>query len=196
VNRGNLVWGTILIIIGAMFLLDNLNIMDFGDFISTFWPLILIIIGIKIIVDRQQKKSVDYKSNVNSGSYNTDSNMDHLNESSTFGDLIRNIKSDDFTGGTVNNIFGDIRIDLSAVKIKNKECHIALNSIFGDITVILPKEILLKAKASAIAGDLQIKGTRRDGLMPNLEFADPGYENSTVKIYVQAGIIFGSVNIF
>ena len=52
-NYSRVVWGTAFIIIGAMMLLDRLNVIyfDFGDFIHQWWPLILIIVGIGIIVD-------------------------------------------------------------------------------------------------------------------------------------------------
>jgi predicted membrane protein len=38
--------GFILIILGALFILDTFDIMDFGDTFSTWWPLILIIVGL------------------------------------------------------------------------------------------------------------------------------------------------------
>ena len=38
----------ILITLGVLFLLDNLGVADFGTIISTYWPLILILIGIRI----------------------------------------------------------------------------------------------------------------------------------------------------
>jgi len=170
--------------------------MDFGDFISKLWPLILVIIGIKIIVDKRRSQTSDYKSGFETESGQIKGAVDRLNENNTFGDIVQNIVSDDFAGGSANNIFGDIKIDLSAAKVKNKICRISLNGIFGDITVILPKEIPLKAKISAIAGDLLIKGTRRDGLLPNLEYMEPAYEGDVPKIFIQAGIVFGSVNIF
>ena len=38
----------ILITLGVLFLLDNLGVADFGTIISTYWPLILILIGVRI----------------------------------------------------------------------------------------------------------------------------------------------------
>lgn len=47
------IWlGGILIVLGLLFLLDSLDIMDFGDFVSNWWPLILIVFGINRIVNR------------------------------------------------------------------------------------------------------------------------------------------------
>jgi predicted membrane protein len=37
--------GIILVVIGAMILLDNLDILEFGDLIGDWWPIIFIIIG-------------------------------------------------------------------------------------------------------------------------------------------------------
>jgi predicted lipid-binding transport protein (Tim44 family) len=48
-NKSSLIWGAILIGLGALFLLDNLHILDFGDVVSNLWPLILIAIGLRIV---------------------------------------------------------------------------------------------------------------------------------------------------
>jgi predicted membrane protein len=52
-NVSHRIWlGGILIVLGLLFLLNSLDIMDFGDFVSTWWPLILIVFGINRIVNR------------------------------------------------------------------------------------------------------------------------------------------------
>jgi hypothetical protein len=45
-------WGLTFIVIGGLMLLDNLHVIrfDFSDFIHRWWPLILIIIGLNIIL--------------------------------------------------------------------------------------------------------------------------------------------------
>ncbi len=54
-NRGNdkTVFGLILVVLGIIFLLNNLDITDieiWDDVIFTYWPLILIYIGVKNLV--------------------------------------------------------------------------------------------------------------------------------------------------
>lgn len=48
-------WGMAFIIIGGLMLLDRLNIIyfDFGDFIRQWWPLVLIIIGLSMIMNNK-----------------------------------------------------------------------------------------------------------------------------------------------
>jgi predicted membrane protein len=49
-HSGRVFWGLILIVVGVLFLLDRLGGFDFGTMISTYWPVIFIIIGFSILV--------------------------------------------------------------------------------------------------------------------------------------------------
>jgi len=49
-NAGRVFWGLVLIAFGVLFLLDQLGRTDFGDIIGTYWPVILILIGISIFI--------------------------------------------------------------------------------------------------------------------------------------------------
>ncbi|MDH5383113.1 MAG: cell wall-active antibiotics response protein [Candidatus Aminicenantes bacterium] len=44
--QGRIFSGLLIIAIGVIFLLANMDRLDFGDFISTYWPMILIFIGL------------------------------------------------------------------------------------------------------------------------------------------------------
>jgi len=49
-HQGRIFWGMFIIFIGVLFLLDRLGELDFGDLISRYWPFILIIIGLSILI--------------------------------------------------------------------------------------------------------------------------------------------------
>jgi len=53
-KRGSIAFGTILIVVGLLFLLNNLGIFHWLNW-STLWPLILIAIGVLIIVGTKKK---------------------------------------------------------------------------------------------------------------------------------------------
>ena len=44
--QGRIFAGLVIIAVGVIFLLANMNKLDFGDFVSMYWPMILILIGI------------------------------------------------------------------------------------------------------------------------------------------------------
>ncbi len=55
-----IIWGISLITLGVVMLLDKLNYLEFdlGEFLHTWWPLVLIIIGLGILLDRPRERKV------------------------------------------------------------------------------------------------------------------------------------------
>jgi predicted membrane protein len=45
-SLGRIFWGLVLILLGVLFLLDQMGRADFGDIVSRWWPLILVAIGL------------------------------------------------------------------------------------------------------------------------------------------------------
>jgi len=197
-NNNGFFWGLILVLMGVLFLLDNFYIIDFGDAISTFWPLILIAIGVKILLDKRRDSNQE---NVISGTDPIDtssfkeSHRDGVSESNVFGDIHMKIDSESFTGGSINNVFGDIRLDLSGVKMTQERTKLNVSGVFGDVTIDIPDGIALNARSNSVAGDISIRGNRKDGLFPNLTYQDEAYAKAKQKIDLQCSIVFGSINI-
>lgn len=52
-RRGPILLPLILMALGVLFLLDNFNVIDFdlGQFLSTWWPVILILIGLNVLIE-------------------------------------------------------------------------------------------------------------------------------------------------
>jgi predicted membrane protein len=48
-HRGRYFWGILFIAAGTLFLLDKMQVLNFGDVASKFWPLILILIGLSTL---------------------------------------------------------------------------------------------------------------------------------------------------
>jgi predicted membrane protein len=49
-HQGRIFWGLMLIILGVLFLLDQLGEIDFGEIVSVYWPVIFIVIGLSILI--------------------------------------------------------------------------------------------------------------------------------------------------
>jgi len=50
VRSGSIFWGIVLIVLGGLLLMANYQVIDY-DTLFDFWPLIIIVIGIKFVVD-------------------------------------------------------------------------------------------------------------------------------------------------
>ena len=193
-KTNTLFWGVILVLFGVLFLLDNLDIMNFSYFISTFWPVILILIGFKIILDKKRSEPKNGES-ISVSDHSGTTTLNSLSESNIFGDIILKAPAENFSGGSVNNVFGDIRLDLSNIKLDQKLSKVYISGIFGDINIMTPKNIPIKIKASSVAGDIKIRDESREGIFPSLEYTEEKYEHADKKIYIQTSIVFGSLNI-
>ena len=55
--RDRSIMGIILVLLGAGFLLDQFNVISFGNIISIYWPVILIVLGLVGIIDRRSSKT-------------------------------------------------------------------------------------------------------------------------------------------
>jgi len=54
-NQGRIFWGLLLIVLGGLFLLDQMDKLDFGDFIGHYWPVVFIILGVSILLNNNFK---------------------------------------------------------------------------------------------------------------------------------------------
>lgn len=54
VDASSLCSGIILIVVGTLFLLDRMDIADFGSVMRSFWPVIIILIGIPQLFRREK----------------------------------------------------------------------------------------------------------------------------------------------
>ena len=95
------------------------------------------LIGVKIILNKRREMDRDEDEAV----FDDNVSTDRLSESNVFGDVNIRLDSADFQGGSVNNVFGDVRIDLSGVVLQKEIVKLYVNGVFGDITIILPKDV-------------------------------------------------------
>jgi predicted membrane protein len=54
-NQGRVFWGLLLIVLGVLFLLDQMGRLDFGDLVGRFWPVVFILIGVSILLSNNFK---------------------------------------------------------------------------------------------------------------------------------------------
>ena len=53
IDRGALINGLVLIVVGILFLLDRLRVEDFGDLLRMYWPLVIILYGVSHLFRRE-----------------------------------------------------------------------------------------------------------------------------------------------
>lgn len=56
-NQGRIFWGILLVVLGFLFLFDQMGRLDFGELVGRFWPVIFILIGVSILLSRNFKNT-------------------------------------------------------------------------------------------------------------------------------------------
>ncbi len=116
----------ILILFASGWQLIALDYATWGQ-IFDFWPIILILIGIYLIIGR-------YRSRVR------ESDSAYTSSFAVFGDVEKRNTSKDFTGGELSSIFSDVKLDLKDAKISDVPARVSVSVLFSDVDIYVPSE--------------------------------------------------------
>ena len=173
------VWGGLVALVGAMLLLDNLHILviDLGDFI---WPLAVIGFGVMLLL-----KALDRRRYLDGRPPITASNNGLAGAWAVFSSVKRRVEDQDFKGGEVVAVFGEVKIDLRKAGIASGEAVIEVNAVFAGVDIRVPETWLVVLKGAGIFGAFE------DKTIPPR--TDPGVKPPTLVITGTA--VFGATKV-
>jgi predicted membrane protein len=174
----NRAWGGILIVVGAVFQLNNLGIthLRFAD----MWPLAIIAVGLMLMWGAL-KPPIVVKGSVDAA--------DVLEAVAIFGGTERRIKSQTFKGGRVTSIFGGVELDFRDANIDGDEATLDINCIFGGVEIRVPDTWNVHSRSIPVLGGYSDK-TGPSSSAPQ----DPSGPKRKTLI-VTGTVIFGGVEI-
>lgn len=148
-NNGKDQVGYTLIAVGGAFLLMDLNIIP-GFSIRTWWPLILVALGVSYILKAQN-------SNVPDG-VKPDGGIDFISDTNILSGGEYQISSNDFKGGKITNIFGGSEYNLSRSKLsQTTDAVLDVFVMFGGVELIVPADWEVKSEVTALFGGFSNK---------------------------------------
>ena len=143
VESRQLLSGGIFIVVGLLFLLNNMHIIDFG--FRQLWPFILLIVGFEIL--RQARI----------GSKSSDLESDFLNLTFILGGGDHKFNSKSMQGGKVSAIMGGGKIDLSDADMVENEIYFDIFAFWGGVELIVPQNWQVNMKALPLLGGVDNK---------------------------------------
>ncbi len=189
-------WGAILLFLGVIFLLGNLDIFDYSlrQIFKGLWPMVLIIIGIGLIIrhSRNRERTVSIEID-GTGSTARDSYHENFR---LFGDHNIDSRDREINGLDYSTVFGDTKLNLSGARLKSGDNNIFISTTFGDITVIAPHGMAIKAHGSTTFGDIYILDQSTSGIPCKLTRQTDNYDTATEKVFIRISAIFGSIKIY
>lgn len=146
--RGS-VSGILFIIIGVFFLLPKFFNFDF-NFIQLFWPVLLIVLGLTLIIKRNEHFHHHPYCAVKQPKFNEQN--DFVDEINIFGGSKQNVVSKNFKGGKITCIFGGSELDFRNATLSEGENTLELICFFGGVSLIIPPDWKIKSEMIALLG--------------------------------------------
>ncbi len=142
-------FGITLIVIGGIFMLDEMAYYFYWDFdfrdIFRLWPLVFVAIGASLIFRRARQGETFEKKSL-------DDDADSVDEMAIFSGAERTITSQQFQGGKLTAIFGGTELNLINADLAQGTNILDVFVMFGGTDIRVPADMNVKIKATAIFG--------------------------------------------
>lgn len=169
-KSGNLIG----LVIGVCLLLGCLDLIDFELIWKLMVPSILVLIGLSFIFkDSFNSKVKKEMKKINKG--------DTKEYFATFGGQTIDFSKEEFTGCSINAVFGGVKCQLND-SIIEEDVIINASAIFGGITIYVPENVNVKITSTSMFG-----GVSDERKLKN--------KNAKHTIYINATSVFGGVEI-
>ncbi|MFZ5518828.1 MAG: cell wall-active antibiotics response protein LiaF [Candidatus Zhuqueibacterota bacterium] len=189
-SRG-LFWGVILIVIGLLFLFDQWDWLEIGD----LWPLIIIAVGVYYIIKSRNGIDDTRRDPSGFGDHSITSDSQQVNFSNSMGDIKVKVTSKKFQDGTIRTTFGTINVDLQDIDIESGESILRLETTFGEIKILPPRNIAFMVDASNTAGDMTIFNEKKSGWRQETLYRTDTFDAAKKRLKISASLVFGDIKV-
>lgn len=182
-GKDSWIMGIIMMAIGGFYLASKLHNLPF-DMDAVFWPSIVILVGIVIILKRTLKHKHcgkhrwDKCNPTKVDTFVLEEGM--INESNVFGGSKRIISEENFRGGRIENVFGGTEIDFRNSKLAEGISTLEVSCVFGGMSLIVPSDWHVQIEMQSVMGGFVDK---RRIIQPDL--------STTTKLIIKGSCVFG-----
>lgn len=189
-------FGAVLIVIGVLVLLENLDIIEYS--VWDFWPLILVLIGVSLLMRATGVRVCGSQpppaplSSLDEGLEAGPGNAERPRPVSTgpervfataiLGGVERRVTSDDFRGGSLTAVMGGCELDLRQAAIASSPAVLDVFAMWGGIDLRVPPEWTVKVEGTPIMGAIE-------------DHTSPGRGSGAQVLIIRGVAIMGGVEI-
>lgn len=186
VGAARLTLGVVLIVIGALNIVDGIGLINFsfGSLIGQFWPLILIALGFALLQESKKREA----ERLNDG--------ERIHHDTILGDLKLTDPNWPLCDLTASTLIGDMKIDLSRAQIPQGETLIELRAVIGDIDIWVPQSLPLALEVQwAGFVTLDRYGRRQDVILRHESDVPPDFESAPKRVRVRVNLVIGDLSL-
>ncbi len=152
--------GLFITALGVFFLLSTLDVWDYsiGD-IWRFWPVVLILVGARILF-RRRKKPSRREAQGDARYVSNQSVPGEVNVTSVFGSESMKVIDRNVSGGQIVSVFGSTKINLAETGLADGEATLDIMVVFGGVEIRVPKNWKVDLQTTNVLGGVEDKRAR------------------------------------
>ena len=149
---------------GVYFLVNNLGIWQLGIDSELYFPIIIVMLGLGLLVDamKKPKKSGFRVLRTGNGKKKTESKFHNTNSSFdcdlSFGERTHVISATCLKSGIANVSFGELTLDLTQGEAVDENCTIDANCSFGELILLVPNKFRVEQDSSTSFASCDVQG--------------------------------------
>lgn len=155
-SRDSIFVGVILLLIGGFFLTPHIMHLH-DDFTHNFWPGLLIVIGIMVILKRTIFKNRMHRHFEHHATNEMKNDAGFIIINNIFSGGKHKIPATEFKGGKISNIFGGTELELTQATLAPGTNVLEISCIFGGANVIVPPDWVVTLQVNTILGGFNDK---------------------------------------
>ena len=163
-GKGQIVFGLVILVIGAALLVDNLFHISIWSF---FWPLAIIALGVWMIL---RPRGVGARGRV----------WQRL-----LGDVRRRgdwqVADEEFW-----HLIGDIRLDMTEAQIPEGETMIRIYGLVGSLRLVVPEGVGVSVFSTAFVTDARVFGQKTDNVLSPYKYQSEDYSTAGRRIRIES----------
>ncbi len=185
--------GILLLVIGGIFLIKRIlwvlpsahAIIPLNHICGKFWPLLMIVVGVLILVNNKRKQPyVVYGQKQGNTAFTEAPAEGYFHKESIFSGSEHIFLSPVFRGGNIFILFGGIKLDLTHTQLPFEDQVILnVNCYFGGLELYLPQNCIVESHVQTIFGGMEDK--RRYTVTDTI---------SGNKLIITGNVIFGGLS--
>ena len=164
------------------------DIKLYEQFISTFWPVLIILVGVAILLsaifpELNKARHRKARCNDNTTPNQSENNDGKINYNLTFSGTEQVLLDPVFKGGNIDITFGGMELDLKRTSLAEGDTYLYVKVVFGGIEITAPDHWDIEIRQNRFAGgieDSRVKGFEKD---------------KTRKLIIVAKCTFGGIDI-
>ena len=148
--------GLVVTALGVFFLLSTLEVWEYsiGD-IWRFWPVVLILVGGRILFGRRKKRSGHDPQYVRDESV-----PGQVNVTSVFGSAYRRVIDRNVSEGQIVSVFGSTKINMAEAGLADGEATLDMTVVFGSAEIRVPENWSVDIQTTNLMGGIEDKRAR------------------------------------